>query len=167
MKKIDNHERMLRQLVPDLDVRRKEIDRIASILFHQFINDVDMLTVALYAGHIDETVYCLHLTPGSVPQIAAEKAKAFHFDMDMIQEAAWRGYFEKNIQKLLELGKSNSDHGAKLIQVFCCFLEHAREHHLSKSIIRQMKEFIQDQGRRNGFVIKKQANGEIHETFFV
>lgn len=156
----------MQMLVPDVDGKRKEIERIAHILFHQFVTDVDMLTVALYAGHIDEAVYCMQLTPGSVPQMAAEKAKAFHFDMDMIQEAAWRGYFEKNIRKLLELGRSNNDYGAKLVQVFYCFLEHAREHRLSKSIIRQMKEFIQDQGSRDGFIIKKQANGEIHETFF-
>ena len=159
MKKIDNYDLTLRLLVPDLDERRKEIDRIASILFHKFITDMDMLTVALYAGHIDETVYCLHLTPGSVPQIAAEKAKAFHFNMDMIQDAARRGYFEKNIKKLLALGNSNADHGAKLVQVFCCFLEHAREHRLSKSIISQMKSFIKVQGQKNGFIIKKQENG--------
>lgn len=166
MKKIKKSEAFLRLLVPDLDDKRKEIERIAHIRFHHFIADMDMLTVALYAGHIVETVYCLHLTVGSVPQMAAEKAKAFHFNMDMIQQAARAGYFEKNIEKLLALGESNADYGAKLVQVFWCFMEHIEEHRLSKSVVKKMDQFIKDQGWMHGFIIKHQSEDEIHERFF-
>lgn len=167
MKKIKKSEAFLHVMVPDLDAKRKEIERIAHIRFHNFIKDKDLLTVALYAGHIDEAAYCTKLPVGSVPQMAAEKAKAFHFDMKLIQKAARNGYFEKNIEKLLELGEGNPDYGAKLVQVFWCFLEHVAEHRLSRSIVKKMDEFIMAQGWMHGFIIKHQSKGEIHERFFV
>ena len=157
----------LRVMVPDLDVKRKEIERIAHIRFHNFIKDKDMLTVALYAGHPEELVYCYYSPPGLMYQEAAEKAKDFHFNMDMIQAAAQNGYFEKNIEKLLELGESNVDYGAKLVQVFWCFMEHIKEHRLSKSIVDRMDAFIMAQGHRDGFILMKQTKDEIHERFFV
>lgn len=166
-KKVKMDETFLTVMVPDVEAKRKEIDRIANICFHHFIQDTDMLAVALYAGNIFEAVCCVHSAPGSVPQMAAEKAKEFHFNMDKIQKAARSGYFEKNIEKLLELGESNADYGAKLVQVFWCFLDHIQEHRLSKALVKKMNDFIMTQGWMHGFIIKYQLNNEIHERFFV
>ena len=166
-KEPDNSELVIRMLVPDLEAKRREIERIAHIHFHSFISDKDMLTVALYAGHPEELVYCYYSPPGLMYQEAAEKAKDFHFNMDMIQDAAWNGFFEKNIEKLLALGESNEDYGAKHVQVFWCFMEHIEEHRLSKSVVKKMDKFIKDQGWKHGFVIKYQSKDEIYERFFV
>lgn len=166
MKKIDNYEMMLRLFVPDLDERREEVERIAHIPFHQFIADEDMLAVAFYAGRSDDVVYDIQFAPGSVPQLATEKAKSFLSDDALVHEAARSGYFEKNIQKLLQLGAGNADYGAKLVQVFCCFLEHSQDHQLSPNVLKRMRKFIDDQGDKKGFIIKHQNEHQIHNCFF-
>ena len=161
------NEGFLRVLVSDLDEKRKEINRIAAIPLATFVADVNALTVALYAGDVEECVAYLALRGGDLRRVAAEEAKAFHFDMDKIQKAARRKYFENNLRKLLKIAATDSDAGAKLAQVFYCFLEHADEHHLSCALRSEMEAFLDCVGNRDGFVIKGQRGNEIWERFYI
>lgn len=161
------NEGFLRVLVPDLDEKRKEINRIAAIPLATFVADVNALTVALYAGDVEECVAYLSLRDGDPRRMAAEEAKTFHFDMEKIQKAARRKYFENNLRKLLKIAASDSDAGAKLAQVFYCFLEHADEHHLSCALRNKMKTFLDYVGNRDGFFIKGQCGNEIWERFCI
>ena len=163
----DPKTRFFSHIVPDFQKKTEEIKRIAGIPFHHFVHDSDELTVALYAGDIAETAFCMNFPEESIERVAAEKAKRFYLDSNSVIVAANAKYFEAHLKGLLKLAKSDPDYGAKLAQVFCCFVEYHGMHNLSRALVEKMEEFIESKGAKDGFIIYGQDKGDIYETFYV
>ena len=154
-------------LVHNRKALEAEIERIGAIDFATFINDVDMLTVCIYASHPSLHRHYLRLPSTDIRRVAAERADHLHSHLDDIQKLARKGYFCKQLRQLLSLAKSNSDYGAKLVQVFCCMLEHRCEHHLDRLLVKNLEAYLLAKGRTDGFLLREQPDGCYRETFFV
>ena len=137
-----------------------EANRIAAIDYDSFIEDQDALCVALYASHPFACAKLLRLPQSAPRRCAAETAKALHFNPARIPGLAAEGYFEHQLRTLLEIARKNHDHGAKLVQVFVCMLEHQQEHLLSVAMTTELEKFIVMRGLRDGFLLVEQSDNE-------
>ena len=135
--------------------------RIADIRYDSFIEDIDALTVALYASHPSACAELLDLPPEDLRKLAAETAKGLHFNPCCIPHLASTGYFNEQLRSLLRIARDNSDHGSKLVQVFLTMLEHAEEHLLDCSLVEDLQVFLVLKDRSDGFLLLEQTDDEI------
>lgn len=134
-----------------------EACRIASIDFASFLSNTDELAVAIYSSHPSICAQYLDLPEGDYCKDAAEKAKDLHLNPCKIPPLAARGFFNQQLRSLLTIGNYNSDHGAKLVPVFVCMLEHADEHRLEASLVDDIQRFLAKRDFVDGFAIIDQT----------
>lgn len=134
--------------------------RIAALRFDSFINDIDALTVALYASHPSAYAKLLDLPSEDLRKLAAETAKGLHFNPCCIPHLASTGYFNDQLRTLLRIARENSDHGSKLVQVFLPMLEHQDEHQLDANLVGELQKFLAIKDYVDGFVLFAQTDKE-------
>lgn len=139
-----------------------EVQRIASIDYASFVHDIDQLTVALYASHPSACAQYLKCPVGDFRRTAAEKAKELHLTPSKVRPLAASGYFNQQLRALLKVAQEHSDHGAKLVQVFNCFLEHQCEYRLDSSMVGNLQRYLALSGIAKGFIIYEQTDDEIY-----
>ena len=132
-----------------------EACRIAQLDFASFLVDADLLALALYCSHPSICAQYLDLPDGDYRKVAAEKANTL--SPGQISQLAVDGYFNYNLQLLLEIGNYHSDYGAKLVPVFAYMLEHQDKYHLSKELVDSTQRFLAKRDFVDGFVIIDQT----------
>ena len=135
----------------------REGARIASIEFASFLKDIDMLAVALYASHPSLCAHYLSYPITDYRRKAAEKAKGLHFNPQRIPHLVHKGFFNRQVHLLLEVGNHNADYGAKLFPVFAVLLEHQDEHHISATLVEDIHHFMAKRDFVDGFVLVEQT----------
>lgn len=138
-----------------------EVQRIAAIRFDSFIEDIDALTVALYASHPSACAELLKLPSEDSRKLAAEIAKGLHFNPGRIPHLANTGYFNDQLRTLLCIAREDPDHGSKLVQVFLTMLEHQEEHLLDRSLVEELQVYLVLKDRSDGFLLLEQIDDEI------
>lgn len=134
-----------------------EACRIAQIDFASFLSNTDLLTIALYGSYPSICAQYLDLPKGDYRKDAAEKAKDLHLNPSKIPHLAARGFFNQQLRQLLEIGNYNSEHGAKLVPVFACMLEHKDEHCLEASLVDDIQRFLAKRDFVDGYTIIEQT----------
>lgn len=130
-----------------------EANRIVEIDFDSFIKNRDALCLAFYASHPCTSAKMLRHPKGDARRRAAETARTLHRKPARVRRLVAAGYFEDQLRALLEIARKNSDHGAKLAQVFVCMLIHWMEYGLSEALAAELKEFIDMRVSHDGFLI--------------
>lgn len=135
--------------------------RIAAIRYDSFIEDIDALTVALYASHPSACAELLNLPPEDLRKLAADTAKGLHCNPCCIPHLASTGYFNDQLRTLLHIARENSDYGSKLVQIFLTMLEHQEEHQLDEHLVDELQHFLTLKDFSDGFVLFEQTDDEI------
>ena len=134
---------------------------IAAIRYDSFIEDIDALTVALYASHSSTYVELLNLPSDDLRKLAADTAKGLYCNPCCIPHLANTGYFNDQLRTLQRIARENSDHGSKLVQVFLTMLEHAEELLLDCSLVEDLQVFLVLKDHSDGFLLLEQTDDEI------
>ncbi len=134
--------------------------RIAAIRYDSFIEDIDALTVALYASYPSACAELLKLPSQDLRKLAAETAKGLHFNPCCIPHLAGTGYFNEQLRTLLRIARENPDYGSKLTQVFLTMLEHQDEHQLDNNLVVEIQRFLVMKDYSDGFLLIDQTDDE-------
>lgn len=133
-----------------------EVCRIAQIDFASFLTDVDLLTLVLYCSHPSVYAQYLDLPNGDYRNVAAEKAN--NLSTGQISQLASEDFFNRFLRQLLDIGRYNSDWGAKLVPVFACLLEHQKEYCLDDALVDDVQMFLTKRDFVDGYTIISQDN---------
>ena len=133
-----------------------EACRIAQLDFASFLADADLLALALYCSHPSICAQYLDLPDGDYRKVAAEKANTL--SPGQISQLACEGFFSRHLRLLLDIGRYNSDQGAKLVPVFACMLEHQKEYCLDDALVDDIQMFLTKRDFVDGYTIISQDN---------
>lgn len=127
---------------------------IANIMVADVIEDVDLLTVALCAGCLEEISHTIFLSnEGEDKHTAAHRALDLGWNPVLRERKVRAGYFEKGLRGLIDLSKRNPDAGSRLMPIFCEMVSDPSKYGLPKILVRETVRYMEAIRERDGFAI--------------
>ena len=151
----------------DVAAARAEIERIADIPFHSFIDDTDALAVALYADDVARCSDYLDNPPSDAVHQAAVIARDLHLCEALRNAAIEMDYFSKVLPQLLAIASICHDNAARLAPVFVRFYNMDQEHKIGPHLCDVMEQCLHQLVEQDHFLILALDRGQIYERFFV
>ncbi len=133
---------------------RAKAAKISAIMLGDLISDVDLLTVALSMGNINqiaETV--MTASEGSCQYIAAHRAIDIGWKPPLRDAKVRAGYFSQGLIGLIELSKHNPVLATRLIPVWGEMLHKSKELGISNKLKHEAEVYMQSVFEHDGFAI--------------
>lgn len=131
--------------------------RIAQIDLASFITDIQLLTVALYCSHPTIWFKYSSLPCDDYRSISAKNANDLHHGHRVMSQFASDGFFNRQLQLLLDIGRYNSDYGRKLVPVFAFAIEHKDELLLEVPLVDDIQRFLAMRDFVDGYTMISQT----------
>ena len=137
---------------------------VASIMLADIIHDVDLLTVALCAGNLNEIAYTIcYSNEGDYKHTAAHKALDLGWKPALREDKVNEGYFKKGLRGLIDLAKQYPDTGSRLMPVFCEMVANHRDYGVPRKLKREAICCMEQIRQRDGFAITSISDdGKVH-----
>lgn len=127
---------------------------IANTRVADYVKDVDLLTVALCAGNLNEIANTLYDAPNAdYKHVAAHRALDLGWNPALRKEKANAGFFANGLRGLLELSKQDSAAGTCLMPIFCELVSNPEKYGISSKLSAQLKNYMRDKKSIDGFAI--------------
>ena len=118
------------------------------------IREVEPMIAAVYLSCPEEATRLLMTYP-QVPEFRYIVSEVAYYreDMDARQKLIGTGFFEYEVNWLLNRAKKNAIASARFVPIFYTALEHADELRLSEKLCSDLKQHINLQKQKDGYVI--------------
>lgn len=127
---------------------------IASIMVADVVDNVDLLTVALCAGNLNEIARTLHAKRlGESKQDAAHRALELGLDPVLRYTVAREGFFAAGLRGLLDLAEKNPDTGSRLMPIFNEMVTDCKKYGIPKKLKVRVKNYMSEKKNADGFAI--------------
>lgn len=135
------------------DLRKKALS-VANTRVANYVKDVDLLTVALCAGNLNEIACTLYDAPnGDYAYIAAHKALDLGWNSALRKSMADAGYFSNGLCGLLDFCEQNPLAGTRLMPIFCEMISDRKKYGISRKLSARAKYYMSQKKSSDGFAI--------------
>lgn len=135
---------------------QEKVSEVASLMVADYVDDIDLLTVALAISSMRDIAFTLNQAKRSdIRYIAAHKALDIGWNVALRDSLAKAGYFENGLRGLLELSEENPNLGSRLMPTFSEAISIYKEIGLSKSFKRELEHYVTQKKETDGFAITR------------
>lgn len=127
---------------------------VLELTLEGIIKIINPLIVALYLSDVEEykRIYEMYPSGHDIYKVL-DAVRIFHTDIKQRDEYVKNGFFNEQIEHLLNLAKTNRDAGARLSPVFYIALHISEELKIPNELQDRIVAQLERQRRKDGFVI--------------
>ena len=141
---------------------RHKVENIIDITLESIVPDLRALIAALFLSTPDECVRIRQYYPKEhLIYLALNTVEQFRKDTALRDMYIKDGFFNEQLEILLDVAKEDGDAGARLMPVFCMALNEADMLKLPKSLEKKIIAHIEWQRQKDGFAIKELSRSKI------